>query len=107
MRLRWRSVGQGWKVHTRPTGDVGNPPPVSGPAEAFALNPSTSPPTGLRTVTSRRRFLGSLVSASADLPTMPALTNDALAHVVRTVGAVAGRPPAAIAEDEEDRKSVV
>src|SRR5207244_2675940 len=76
-------------------------PPVSGPAEAFALNPSTSPPTGLRTVTSRRRFLGSLVSASAALPTLPALTNDALAHVVRTVGAVAGRPPAAIAEDED------
>jgi len=52
-------------------------------------------------VTSRRRFLGSLVSASAALPTVPALTNDALAHVVRTVGAVAGRPPAAIAEDED------
>src|SRR2546427_390768 len=79
----------------------GKPPPVSGPAEAFALNPSTSPPTGLRTVTSRRRFLGSLVSASAALPTVPALTNDALAHVIRTVGAVAGRPPAAIAEDED------
>jgi len=52
-------------------------------------------------VTSRRRFLGSLLSASAAVPVVPALTNDALAHVARTVGAVAGRPAAAIADDED------
>ena len=52
-------------------------------------------------MTSRRRFLGSLVSASAALPTVPALTNDALAHLARTVSAVAGRPPAAVADDED------
>jgi selenocysteine lyase/cysteine desulfurase len=52
-------------------------------------------------VTSRRRFLGSLLSASAAVPVVPALTNDALAHVARTVGAVAGRPAAAVADDED------
>ncbi len=51
-------------------------------------------------MTSRRRFLGSLLSASA-APVVPALTNDALAHVARTVGAVAGRPAAAVADDED------
>ena len=52
-------------------------------------------------MTSRRRFLGSLLSASAAVPIVPALTNDALAHVARTVGAVAGRPAAAVADDED------
>jgi selenocysteine lyase/cysteine desulfurase len=52
-------------------------------------------------VTSRRRFLGSLLSASAAVPVVPALTNDALAHVARTVGAVAGRSPEAVADDED------
>ena len=50
---------------------------------------------------SRRRFLGSLVSASSAMPLVPALTNHALAHVARTVGAVAGRPPADVADDED------
>jgi len=52
-------------------------------------------------VPSRRRFLGSLVSASSAMPLVPALTNHALAHVARTVGAVAGRPAAAVADDED------
>jgi selenocysteine lyase/cysteine desulfurase len=52
-------------------------------------------------VTSRRHFLGSLLSASAAVPVVPALTNDALAHVARTVGAVAGRPAEAVADDED------
>jgi selenocysteine lyase/cysteine desulfurase len=52
-------------------------------------------------VTSRRRFLRSIVSASAAVPVVPALTNDALAHVARTVGAVADRPPAELADDED------
>jgi selenocysteine lyase/cysteine desulfurase len=52
-------------------------------------------------VTSRRRFLGSLLSASAAVPTVPALTNDALRHIARTVGAVQDRPPAALADDED------
>jgi selenocysteine lyase/cysteine desulfurase len=52
-------------------------------------------------VPSRRRFLGSLVSTSAALPAVPALTNDALARIARAVSAVAGRPPAAVADDED------
>lgn len=42
-----------------------------------------------------------MLSASAAVPAVPALTNDALAHVARTVGAVAGRPPADLADDED------
>ena len=52
-------------------------------------------------MTSRRRFFGSLVSASAAVPFVPALTNHALAHVARTVGAVAGRSAADLADDED------
>ena len=52
-------------------------------------------------MTSRRRFLGSLMSASAAVPVVPALTNHALAHVARTVGAVAGRSPADLAPDDD------
>ncbi|MGH7612966.1 MAG: aminotransferase class V-fold PLP-dependent enzyme [Gemmatimonadales bacterium] len=52
-------------------------------------------------MTSRRRFLGSLLSATAAVPVVPALTNGALAHVARTVGVVAGRPAAAVADDED------
>jgi selenocysteine lyase/cysteine desulfurase len=35
------------------------------------------------------------------VPVVPALTDDALAHVARTVGAVTGRPAAALADDED------
>jgi len=52
-------------------------------------------------VTSRRRFLRSMLSASAAVPVVPALTNDALTHIARTVGGVAGVPPAALADDED------
>jgi selenocysteine lyase/cysteine desulfurase len=52
-------------------------------------------------VPSRRHFLRSLVSASAAVPVVPALTNGALAHITRTVGGVAGRPPEALADDED------
>jgi isopenicillin-N epimerase len=42
-----------------------------------------------------------MLSASAAVPLVPALTNDALRHVARTVGAVADRDPAGLAEDED------
>ncbi len=52
-------------------------------------------------MTSRRRFLGSLVSTAAAVPVVPALTNDAIGHVLRTVGATAGRSAAELADDED------
>jgi selenocysteine lyase/cysteine desulfurase len=52
-------------------------------------------------VTSRRRFLRSLFSASAAAPVVPALTNEALARVARTVAALAARTPADVAGDED------
>jgi isopenicillin-N epimerase len=42
-----------------------------------------------------------MFSAAGAAPLVPALTNDALRHVARTVGAVADRPPAALAADED------
>jgi selenocysteine lyase/cysteine desulfurase len=42
-----------------------------------------------------------MMSASAAIPVVPALTNDALAHIARTVGAVSGRSPAELADDED------
>jgi selenocysteine lyase/cysteine desulfurase len=42
-----------------------------------------------------------MLSASAAVPVVPALTNDALRHVARTVGAVADRHPDALADDED------
>ncbi len=52
-------------------------------------------------MTSRRRFFGSLVSASAAVPFVPALTNHAIGHVLRTVNATAGRSAADLADDED------
>ncbi|HET9706699.1 MAG TPA: aminotransferase class V-fold PLP-dependent enzyme, partial [Gemmatimonadales bacterium] len=49
-------------------------------------------------MSSRRRFLGSLFSSAA---TVPALKNDWLHHISRTVGAVASRPAAELADDED------
>jgi selenocysteine lyase/cysteine desulfurase len=49
-------------------------------------------------VTSRRYFLGSLFSTAA---TVPALRDDWLGHISRTVGAVTGRAAADLADDED------
>jgi isopenicillin-N epimerase len=42
-----------------------------------------------------------MFSASAAAPLVPALTNDALRHLGRTVAAAAHRDPAALAQDED------
>jgi isopenicillin-N epimerase len=49
-------------------------------------------------MTTRRHFMRSLFAATAALP---ALKNDGVAHILRTVRYVDGRDPAAVADDED------
>src|SRR6266566_3538119 len=75
-----------------------NSPSGSGRAGSFALLPSLIRRLSRGSMTTRRRFLGSLFAATA---TVPALRSDALARILPATRHVDGRNPVDVAQDED------